>query len=89
MSHHHDFPFIRMGRKDMAFSCSTGAALVLAAAACTAGALLPTVFAAIVAGVLFVAGLVAFSVRRADHVLDAIIKEELSPAREERPKKTA
>jgi hypothetical protein len=89
MSHHHDFPLVRMGRKDMSFSSSTGAALVLAAAACTAGALLPTVFAAIVAGVLFVAGLVAFSVRRADHVLDAIIKEELSPAREERPKKTA
>ncbi|HEY4453576.1 MAG TPA: hypothetical protein VGN81_04620 [Pseudonocardiaceae bacterium] len=89
MSHHHDFPLIRMGRKNMAFSCSAGTALVLAAVACVAGALLPTVVAAIVAGVLFVAGLVAFSLRRADHVLDAIIKQEVSPGREEWPKKTA
>jgi hypothetical protein len=78
-----------MGRKNMAFSCSTGAALVLAAAACAAGALLPPVFAAIVGGVLFIAGLVAFSLRRAEHVLDAIIKEEVPQAREDRPKKTA
>lgn len=73
----------------MAFSCSTGTALVLAAAACAAGALLPTMVAAIVAGVLFVAGLAAFSLRRADHVLDAIIKQEVSPATDEWPKKTA
>lgn len=73
----------------MAVSCSTGAALVAAAAACAAGALLPPLFAAIVAGILFLAGLAAFSFRRAGHVLDAIIKQELSPRREEWPKKTA
>lgn len=89
MSHHHDFPLIRMGRKNMAFSRSTGAALVLAAAACAAGALLPPVFVAIVTGVLCVAGIVTFSLSRAEHVLDAIFKEEISPAREEWPKKTA
>ena len=78
-----------MGRKHVAFSCSTGAMLVVAAAACVAGALLPPVLAAIVAGILLVAGVTAFSVRRAEHVLDAIFKEELSPKAEVRPKKTA
>jgi hypothetical protein len=78
-----------MGREHVAFSCSTEATLVTAAAACTAGALLPAVFAAIVACALLVAGITAFSVRRAEQVLDAIIKEELSPLREVSPKKTA
>lgn len=73
----------------MAFSWSAGAALVVAAAACAAGALLPPVFAAIVAGILLVAGVLAFSIHRAEHVLDAIIKDEISPGREVRSKKTA
>lgn len=78
-----------MGRKQMASSRSAGAALVAAAAACATGALLTPVFAAIIAGVLFLAGLAAFSFHRAEHVLDAIIKEELSPLRDKWPKKTA
>ena len=86
---HYDLRAIRMGRELVAFSCSTGATLVTAAAACAAGALLPAMFAAIVAGVLLVAGITAFSVRRAEQVLDAIIKDEISPTREVRPKKTA
>ena len=73
----------------MAFSCSTGTALVFAAAACAAGALLPPLFAAILAGVLALAGVAAFSFRRAERVLDAIIKEEAPPTPELRPKKTA
>ena len=73
----------------MAFSRSTGAGLVLAAVACAAGALLPPVFAAILTGVLCIAGIATLALSRAEHVLDAIIKQELSPAREDRPKKTA
>jgi cytochrome bd-type quinol oxidase subunit 1 len=78
-----------MGRKDVAHSFSTGTALVLAAAACAAGALLPTVFAAIVVGALIVAGITAFSIHRAEHVLDAIFKQELSARQEVRSKKSA
>ena len=78
-----------MGEKYMAISFSAGAALIAAAAACAAGALLPPLFAAIVAAVLAIAGLAAFSFRRADRTLDTILSEELSPIREERPKKTA
>jgi hypothetical protein len=77
-----------MGRKQVAHSVSAGPALVFAAAACVAGALLPPVFTAVVVGVLLVAGVTALSIRRADHALDAIFKEELTP-REVNPKKTA
>lgn len=63
--------------------------LLVAAAACAAGALLPPVIAAIVAGVLLVSGIAAFALRRAEDVLDAIFKEELSSPVETRPKKTA
>lgn len=62
---------------------------MLAAAACAAGALLPTVVAAIVVGALFVAGITAFSIHRADNLLDAIFKQELSAHREVPAKKTA
>jgi hypothetical protein len=62
--------------------------LLVAAASCAAGGLLPPLFATIVAGILLVSGIVAFALRRADHVLDAIFKEELSPARKPNSKKT-
>ncbi|HJP74000.1 MAG TPA: hypothetical protein VJ914_07015 [Pseudonocardiaceae bacterium] len=73
----------------MAFSSPAGAVLVVAAAACAIGALLPPVLAAVLAGMLLVAGVVAFSINRAEHVLDTIFKEELPPPDDLRRKKTA
>ena len=78
-----------MGRIDMAFSSPAGAVLVVAAAACATGALLPPALAAILAGMLLVAGVVAFSISRAERVLGAIFQEELPPPDDLRRKKTA
>ena len=73
----------------MARSGSGATTLLVAAAACAAGGLLPPMFTAIVAGLLLVSGIVAFALRRADRVLDAIFREELSPTRGKHSKKTA
>jgi hypothetical protein len=73
----------------MAFSSPAGAVLVVAAATCAIGALLPPMLAAILAGVLLVTGVAAFSINRAEHVVDAIFKEELSPPDDLGRKKTA
>jgi hypothetical protein len=78
-----------MGRNQVAHFISAGPAMVFAAAACVAGALLPPVFAAVLVGVLLVAGVIALTIRRADHALDAIFREELSAPREASPKKKA
>lgn len=81
----------QVGRDEthVALTGSNAITLLVAAAACAAGALLPPMFATIVASILLVSGIVAFALRRADHVLDAIFKEELSPAPQTHSKKTA
>lgn len=72
----------------MALNSPAGAMLVVAAATCAIGALLPPVYAIILAGALLVSGIMAFSIHRAEHVLDAIFKEELSPPEDLGRKKT-
>jgi hypothetical protein len=68
-----------MQQRNGNFPISSGATLLVAAAACLLGALVPNLVAVIVVAALMAAAIVAFALRRGGRMLETILAEELPP----------